>query len=131
MLEPAALIEAYVEAFNAGDIDRVVALHAPGAVIHGVFGWGSVSEVAAPVWRELHAALEMHLTLEGLVVQGSVAAARYTERGRARAPFRGQPATGKTYEMTAMEWYELDGGLIARRWGARDAASQARQLGWG
>jgi predicted ester cyclase len=27
-----------------------------------------------------------------------------------------------------MEWFEIENGKIKRRWGARDAASQARQL---
>ena len=29
-----------------------------------------------------------------------------------------------------MEWFEIREGRIARRWGARDGASQARQLGF-
>jgi Tfp pilus assembly pilus retraction ATPase PilT len=36
---------------------------------------------------------------------------------------------GKSYELVAMEWFEIEGDRIKRRWGARDAASQARQLG--
>jgi hypothetical protein len=40
------------------------------------------------------------------------------------------PATGKSYEMVAMEWFEIKDGLIHRRWGARDSASQSKQLGW-
>jgi predicted ester cyclase len=28
-----------------------------------------------------------------------------------------------------MEWFEIENGRIRRRWGARDGASQARQLG--
>jgi steroid delta-isomerase-like uncharacterized protein len=130
MLSPRALIESYVAAFNAGDIDAVVGLHTSDAVIHGVFGWGSVREVAAPVWRDLHACLEMKLTIEGLVVEGSTVAVRYTERGRSVADFRGRPATGRVYELVAMEWYEIADGLIARRWGARDSTAQAKQLGW-
>lgn len=33
-------------------------------------------------------------------------------------------------ELLAMEWSELKDGRIQRRWGARDSAAQARQLGW-
>jgi steroid delta-isomerase-like uncharacterized protein len=129
-MNPGTLIETYAAAFTAGDIDAVIGLHTPDAVIHGVFGWGSVAEVAAPVWRELHACLQMRLSIESLVAQGSTVVARYLETGRSVAEFRGRPATGRSYELIAMEWYELRDGLIARRWGARDAASQARQLGW-
>jgi hypothetical protein len=28
-----------------------------------------------------------------------------------------------------MEWFEVRAGLIRRRWGARDSAAQARQMG--
>jgi predicted ester cyclase len=28
-----------------------------------------------------------------------------------------------------MEWFEIEDGKITRRWGARDSASQQRQLG--
>ena len=54
---------------------------------------------------------------------------RYTERGTFRAPFRGEPPTGKSFELVAMEWFLLVDGRITRRWGARDHASQMRQLG--
>lgn len=121
------VVLAYVAAFNAGDFDKLRALHAPDAVIHGVMGWGPIDEVI-PIWRELHEGLAINLAVEDLVAEGDTVAARFTERGTFRAPFRGKAPTGKTYELTAMEWYVLKDGLIHRRWGARDAASQARQL---
>jgi len=31
--------------------------------------------------------------------------------------------------LVAIEWFEVRDGKIRRRWGARDSASQARQLG--
>lgn len=122
-----ALIRAYVAAFNAGDLSRLRDLHTHDAVIHGVLGWAAI-EAALPIWGELHAAYAIELALEDIVADEDRVAARYTERGVFRAAFRGKPATGKTYELTAMEWYEIRDGLIHRRWGARDAASQARQL---
>lgn len=122
-------IRAYAEAFSAGDLERVRALHTPDAVVRGVLGWGSVDEVM-PIWRELTGSLGIQLKIESLIAEGDLVAARYTETGTARAPFGGMPATGKSYELVAMEWYEMKGGLIHRRWGARDSAGQARQLGW-
>ena len=29
-----------------------------------------------------------------------------------------------------MEWFVIKDGLIHRRWGARDSATLAKQLGW-
>jgi predicted ester cyclase len=56
-------------------------------------------------------------------------AARYRETGTFRAPAFGHEPTGRSYALVAMEWFEVENGKIKRRWGARDSASQARQLG--
>lgn len=40
----------------------------------------------------------------------------------------GHAPTGLAYEVVALEWFEFSGGLIARRWGARDSASISRQV---
>lgn len=42
-----------------------------------------------------------------------------------QAPVFGVEPTGKSYELVAMEWSEIEDGKIRRRWGARNAASQA------
>jgi steroid delta-isomerase-like uncharacterized protein len=118
----------YVEAFNAGDMERLRALFTEDAVIQGVLGWGTL-DVIEPIWRMLHESLAAEMHIEALVAEGDLVAARYTERGTWRAPLRRQEPTGKSYELVAMEFFEMRGGRIARRWGARDAASQARQIG--
>ena len=64
-----------------------------------------------------------------MVAEDDVVAVRYTERGTFVAPFRVQQPTGRSFELVAMEWFTLKEGKIHRRWGARDVASQARQLG--
>jgi steroid delta-isomerase-like uncharacterized protein len=92
-------------------------------------GWGSVDDVM-PIWRDLHEGLAMTLVVEDMVAEGDRVAVRFHEMGRSRGDFRGKPATGKSYELVAMEFFELKDGMIHRRWGARDAASQARQVGW-
>jgi steroid delta-isomerase-like uncharacterized protein len=123
-----SIVLRYVAAFNRGDSEALANLFSPDAVIYGVLGAGGL-EVALPIWRELHAAFGVTLTVDALAAEGDQVAARYTERGTFVAPFRGKPPTGKTYEITAMEWFVLRDGRIARRWGARDSAAQARQIG--
>ena len=71
----------------------------------------------------------MHLTIEAMVAEGNTVAVLYTERGTFRAPAFGHSPTWKSYELVAMEWFVIVDSKIQRRWGARDAASQARQLG--
>jgi predicted ester cyclase len=56
-------------------------------------------------------------------------AVRYVERGTFQGPFMGKAPTGTSYELVAMEWFIVRDGKIQQRWGARDHASQARQIG--
>jgi steroid delta-isomerase-like uncharacterized protein len=122
------LVREYVEAFNLGDLEKLATLFTNDALIHGVLGWGNLEKVV-PIWQELHDAFEIELNIESLAAEGDVVAARYTERGTSVGSFRGGPVTGKSYEIVAMEWFIIKDGLIHRRWGARDSASQARQMG--
>ncbi len=123
------VIKAYVDRFNAGDLAGLSKLFTADAEVHGVLGWGKVAEVL-PIWKQLVENLGMQLQVLDMISQGDKIAVRYRETGISKAPFFGKPATGKSYELLAMEWFEIKGGKIYRRWGARDAASQARQLGW-
>ncbi len=118
----------YVSAFNGADIDTLRTLFTPDAVVYGILGWGDLDEVI-PIWQELHGSFRIVLEVESMAAEGDIVAVRYTERGTFIGPFRGLEPTGKSYELVAMEWFELSDGRIRRRWGARDAASQARQIG--
>jgi predicted ester cyclase len=126
--EAKAVVRRYVEAFNRGDVNGLKALLAEGAEIQGVMGKGLIEKIE-PVWRQLIEGYGIQLRVEGLIAEGNVVAARYVESGTFQAPAFGNQPTGKSYELVAMEWFEIEGGKIKRRWGARDAASQARQLG--
>jgi predicted ester cyclase len=123
-----AVVQAYIEAFNAGDFGRLRSLFAPDAVIYGALGWGSLDEVL-PGWYDLHHGLSLKLAVEGMIEEGDTVAVRYRESGAFVAPYHGQAPTARSYELVAIEWFEVKDGKIRRRWGARDSASQARQLG--
>jgi steroid delta-isomerase-like uncharacterized protein len=113
---------------TAGDIETLRTLFTDDALVYGVLGWGGL-DVVEPIWRDLHAAFSIELTAEQMIAEDDRVAVRYTERGTFVAPFRGQPPTGRSFELVAMEWFLVKDGKIHRRWGVRDAASQARQLG--
>jgi predicted ester cyclase len=117
----------YVAAFNRGDSDALRRLFTADAVIHGVLGTGGL-EVALPIWRELHTAFHISLTVEEVVAERDRVAARDTERGKFVGPFRGTAPTGRPYQLVAMEWFVIRDGRIAARWGARDSAAQMRQV---
>lgn len=126
--ESKQVVRDYVDAFNRGDMDALHALLADEAEIQGVLGKGMFARIE-PIWRQLIDGYGIQLEIEDLVAEGNRVAARYRETGTFRAPAFGREPTGKSYELVAMEWFEIEDGKIKRRWGARDAASQARQLG--
>jgi steroid delta-isomerase-like uncharacterized protein len=123
------LVLNYVDAFNRGDLDTLCALFTREALIFGVIGAGSV-DVARPIWRDLIDCLAIHLHVESLIAEDDLVAARFTESGKSIKLFRGEPATGKTYQIPAMEFFEIQNQKIHRRWGARDSAAMNRQLGF-
>lgn len=126
--ENKAVVKRYVEAFNRGDLEALKSLLTEDAEIQGVMGHG-IFERVEPIWRQLIEGYGMQLRIEDLVAEGNLVSARYTETGTFKAPAFGNEPTGKSYTLVAMELFEIREGKIARRWGARDSASQARQLG--
>lgn len=122
------VVWAYVEAFNRGDLEGLKNLLAEDAEIQGVFGKG-IFEKIEPIWRQLIEGYRIHLSVQDIVAEGDVVAVRYIETGEFVKEAFGNEPTGKTYELVAMEWFEVEEGRIKRRWGARDSASLARQLG--
>jgi len=122
------VVRTYVAAFNAGNLDAPIALFEPNAEIQGVLGTGVLAK-AASIWKQLIEGLAIQLAIEELIAEGDRVAARYVERGVFKGSFMGQEPTGKSYELVAIEWFVIRDGRIQRRWGARDGASQARQIG--
>lgn len=121
------VVRAYADAFGRGDFEAIRNMCTPDVVIQGVLGRGNWDFVL-PVWKSLHEAYDIKLEIEELIGEGEFVAARYAETGTFRNAFRGTPATGKSYRVTAMEWFRFGNGKIAERWGARDAANIQRQL---
>jgi steroid delta-isomerase-like uncharacterized protein len=122
------IVLAYVDAFNRGDIEVLIDLFAPDALVYGVLGWGRMDQVV-PIWREIKAAFDIQLQVESIIAEDDIVAVRYVERGTSVGSFRSGPVTGKSFEVVAMEWFIIKEGKIHRRWGARDNAAQMRQLG--
>ena len=122
------VVQEYVAAFNRGDLNTLKNLVAPDGMIQGVLGKGHLDKVLH-IWEQLITGLGMQLRIEEMIAVDEVVAVRYTESGTFKGPFLGHEPTGKSYELVAMEWFQIRDGLIQQRWGARDHAAQARQIG--
>jgi steroid delta-isomerase-like uncharacterized protein len=121
------IVRQYVEAFNRGDFEEAQKCFTDDALVYGVLGWGDMN-VVIPIWKEIRNAFNIQLNIESIIAEGNMVAVRYVESGTSVGPFRGSPVTGKSFEVVAMEWFEIKDDKIHRRWGARDNASQMRQM---
>ena len=107
-------VKEYVRAFNAGDIKALRQVFTPDALIHGALGWGQFDQIA-PIWAQLHSSFNMKLEIEQIVESGQDIIVRFTERGHFVHAFRGQQPTNGTSEVIAIEWFQMEAGLIKRR----------------
>lgn len=127
----AALVRESVEALNAGDTARLLAMVAPDIVIH-------YAELPEPLhgretWRhgfELmkRAFPDLHARVDDIVAAGDKVALRLTLSGTHRGEFQGIQATGRTIGYVSHEFYRVADGLIAEEWICSDTASLFRQL---
>jgi ketosteroid isomerase-like protein len=123
-------VRTYVALFNKGDMTAIKSVFTEDAVVQGVLGQAPL-DWALGVWQELHDGLSCHLEIAAIAVTGDQVGVRYRETGRFVGAFRGLAGiapTGKTYDVTAMEWFECRDGKIACRWGARDFETIKRQI---
>lgn len=135
---PAALeqmIARYNEAWNAHDLDAIVALHAPEMVFQNhtagerAVGDGVREHIASIFdgWPDLRFETVRLYTREALVVQEWNAYATHTrtiKRGDIEAP-----ATGKTLEWAGVDVIPTENGLILRKDVYSDSVGILRQLG--
>jgi steroid delta-isomerase-like uncharacterized protein len=127
----AVLVRESVDALNAGDAARLLAVVAPDIVIHyaelpdslhGRETWQQGFELMKRAFPDL----EAHI--DDLVAADDRVALRLTLRGTHQGEFQGIPATGRTIRYVSHEFYRVRDGLFAEEWICSDMASLFRQL---
>lgn len=72
---------------------------------------------------------DIQWTLEEMVTEGDMVAARFTMRGTHRGTFFGVPPTSKAIQVQAMNFYRLSGGKFVEERGQPDLLSLLQQIG--
>jgi steroid delta-isomerase-like uncharacterized protein len=130
-----AAIDAYNAAWNAHDLDAIVALHAPGMVFENHTAGeraegGEVREHIGRIfsaWPDINFATRRCYVREDLVVQEWTATATHVSELR-----RGDivaPASGRTVEWKGMDVIPFEDGLVKRKDVYSDSVSILRQVG--
>jgi steroid delta-isomerase-like uncharacterized protein len=118
-MEPnSALLERYVELYNAGDLEACMELYAEDAVqwMHdGLFA--GVDAIQERLARDLTAFPDARYVVESFVEDGDTFADEWTFTGTNTGPFRlpdgsEVPATGRPVEIKGMELVEVRDGKI-------------------
>ena len=126
-----ALVRESVEAFNAGDTAKLLAVAAPDILIHyaempeplqGRESWQQGYELVKRAFPDL----KIHV--DDLVAAGDRVALRLTLTGTHRGEFQGIPATGRTISYVSHEFYRVADGVFAEEWICSDMATLSRQL---
>jgi steroid delta-isomerase-like uncharacterized protein len=134
----AALREAigrYNEAWNAHDLDAIVAMHAPDMVFenHTAGESAAGAEVRAHIgaifatWPDIEFTTRRLYVREGLVVQEWTAAATHAETMR-RGDLVAEP-TGRRIEWDGIDSIPFEDGLVKRKDVYSDSVSILRQVG--
>jgi steroid delta-isomerase-like uncharacterized protein len=127
----AALVRNSFDAFNAGEIENLLAVVASDLVMHlaefpepinGRETWLEGFEMMKRAFPDLEAQIEDVVAAEDLV------AVRVRFRGTHSGEFQGIPATGRTIHYISHEFYRVEDGLIAEEWICSDMATLFRQL---
>jgi steroid delta-isomerase-like uncharacterized protein len=127
----AALVLESIGAINAGDAERLLAVVAPGIVIH-------YAEMPEPLhgrdtWRQgfelmRQAFPDLEAHVDDLVAAEDKVAIRVSFRGTHQGEFQGIPATGRTIHYVSHEFYRVENGLFAEEWICSDMASLFGQM---
>ena len=118
--ENKAIVRRYIEeVLNGGHLEVVDELFTP-AMHQQVKRIAAAFRTAFP---------DMHETIEDLIAEGDIVAARWTFHGTHQGEFDDLPASGKSVTMTGMSFYHLGGSKVLDDWAEWDELSLLEQLG--
>ena len=72
---------------------------------------------------------DVHISIDHLIAEGNMAAARLTIHAKHTGEFWGIAPTGKEIKITGIHMYRIEGGKIAEAWSEEDLLGLMRQLG--
>jgi steroid delta-isomerase-like uncharacterized protein len=132
--ENKAVIRRWIEAYNERDMQAEADVLAPGYVAHVPAAPGPLDLEGLEAWRQFTAPFteafpDLRLTVEEIVAEGDMVAARVAFHGTHRGELQGIPPTGKEVAFSSMEFNRVVGGKVEEHWVVLDLLGLMQQLG--
>lgn len=128
----------FEDLFNNNDLDCAADLAAPVYIEHAIAPFGSEAPgaVAGPehlrntcTWLR-NQFPDIHMTIESIVEEGDLVAARVLSQGTNSGPLNGViPPTGRRFSASQSHWFRVEDGRLAEHWATRDDLPSMIQLG--
>lgn len=121
----------YDEVVNVKNLDAIDDLVAPNFVEHEAFpGLANDASAVKQFFTMMFGAFpDLHFEVQDIVVEGDKGVARCTMSGTHKGTFMDIPATGKRFEIQAIDIVRFEGDRVAEHWGVTDQAAMMEQLG--
>lgn len=132
--ENKAVIRRWIEAFNERALEAEADLLAEGFVAHVPAPPGPLDLEGLEAWRLFTAPFveafpDLRLTVQDIMAEGDMVAARVAFRGTHRGEFQGIPPTDKEVNFTSMEINRVVDGKVGEHWVEIDLLRLMGQLG--
>jgi steroid delta-isomerase-like uncharacterized protein len=130
--ENKAVLRRWIEAYNERDLEAEADVLAPDYVAHVPAAPGPLEGFEA--WRRFSGSFaeafpDLRLTVEDIMAEGDMVAARVAFRGTHRGEFQGIPPTDKEVAFTAIEVNRVRDGKVEEHWVELDLLGLMQQLG--
>jgi steroid delta-isomerase-like uncharacterized protein len=120
------------EVVGQGNLDVIDELVAEDFVEHQEFPGlptRGPEAVRANIGLFLAAFSDLDITVEDVIAEGDAVVMRQTMRGTHTGEFMGIPATGKSFEIQAIDIVRMRDGKATEHWGLTDDTAMMQQLG--
>jgi predicted ester cyclase len=124
----AVVRECYVAA-AAGDATRLREILDPDFVIHTPEDHHGVDGLLAMVGAVKSGLPDMKVTIDAQLADGDYVTTRFTARGTHGGDLFGNPATGRSVELSGITISRCSGGKIAEEWELVDALGAFQEIG--
>jgi steroid delta-isomerase-like uncharacterized protein len=130
--ENKAVIRRWIEAYNERDLEAEAAVLAADYVAHVPAAPGPLEGLEA--WRQFsgpfaEAFPDLRLTVEDIMAEGDMVAARVAFDGTHRGEFQGIPPSGKEVAFSSIEVNRVVDGKVEEHWVELDLLGLMQQLG--